>query len=389
MVRWTYSCPMNIYYVLNNRFPTIKAYGLQVAKTCEGIVQAGHQVTLVVPRRNRHKEIEGIDPLDLYSVNNRFKIVYLPSLDMAWLGIENKASFIFQQFLFAVVAVGYLMGQKGIIYSRDQFLIYIMSWFRKDLFWEIHRLPENIRSRMYKRIFNMTSGIVAISNGLKNGLMKVGISANKILVAHDGIDLSEFTITKTTEECRKITSLPLDKKIIMYVGHLFEWKGVEVLLQSTKNLDPDHLVVIVGGAPEDIKRIQKVDFIKEGVVFCGFQDHRKIPFFLGSADMLVIPNIKDGGISEYYTSPLKLFEYMASKKPIISSDLPSLREVLDESVAYFFEPNNPSQLASQIKFVANNQEDSQKIAEKAYERVQDYSWSKRGIQITRFIESVI
>ena len=104
-----------------------------------------------------------------------------------------------------------------------------------------------------------------------------------------------------------------------------------------------------------------------------------------AADALVLPNKKEEKISELYTSPLKLFEYMASGRPIIASDLPSLREVLDENSAVFFESGDSSQLAESIKNILNNENLGRSISSRAFEKVKNHTWENRAKKILDFV----
>jgi glycosyltransferase involved in cell wall biosynthesis len=99
----------------------------------------------------------------------------------------------------------------------------------------------------------------------------------------------------------------------------------------------------------------------------------------------VIPNSAKMERTRLYASPLKLFGYMASGVPIIASDLPAIREVLDESTATFCEPDNPESLARAIEFVLANPAEAQTKARKALELVKDYSWTERARKILEFI----
>lgn len=86
-----------------------------------------------------------------------------------------------------------------------------------------------------------------------------------------------------------------------------------------------------------------------------------------------------------YTSPLKLFEYMASGKPIIASDLPSSREVLTENMAHFFRPDDPESLTNTINEVITNISEADKRARQAFVEVAQYSWASRAQKIVEFI----
>jgi glycosyltransferase involved in cell wall biosynthesis len=98
----------------------------------------------------------------------------------------------------------------------------------------------------------------------------------------------------------------------------------------------------------------------------------------------VLPNKKGNIVSEKYTSPMKLFEYMASGIPIVASDLPSLKEILDDSNAVFAVPNDPRSFAENIKRVLNDIMLAQRISSKAKQDVLKYSWRERASSIHSF-----
>jgi len=106
---------------------------------------------------------------------------------------------------------------------------------------------------------------------------------------------------------------------------------------------------------------------------------------LFAADALVLPNSAKAKISSHYTSPLKLFEYMASRRPIVASDLPSLREVLrDGENAVLVKPDNPRALAEGIERALSDAELAARIGRQAREDVEQYTWEKRAVNITTF-----
>jgi glycosyltransferase involved in cell wall biosynthesis len=88
----------------------------------------------------------------------------------------------------------------------------------------------------------------------------------------------------------------------------------------------------------------------------------------------------------YYMSPLKLFEYMASKRPIVASDLPSIREILNEQNSVLVEPDNPEKLAEGIKRILADNNFAEKISNQAFQDVQQYTWQKRVEQILGFVK---
>lgn len=82
----------------------------------------------------------------------------------------------------------------------------------------------------------------------------------------------------------------------------------------------------------------------------------------------------------------KIFEYMATRRPIITSGLPSLREILNEDNSILVRPDDDSALADGIKLVMSDNVLAVRISQKAFEDVKKYTWQERVGQIMRFIK---
>ena len=236
-------------------------------------------------------------------------------------------------------------------------------------------------------------------------MVKCGYDEQKIQVHPDGVDLEEFKISEN--KSRQELGLPEGKKIIMYTGHLYEWKGAGVLLGAAGWLslrggsrsnpvdseiaaapsgprnDSDLIFVFVGGTESEIAKFRKEATSLNNVLILGHKPHAEIPKYLAAADVLVLPNSGKSAISRYYTSPLKMFEYMASGKPIVASDLPSIREVLNEFNAVLVSPDEPRAWANGVRKVLDDPQLARRISETALRNVQNYTWSKRAANIIR------
>lgn len=177
-----------------------------------------------------------------------------------------------------------------------------------------------------------------------------------------------ITITKALAKDLKLnakvlpdaTNLNSPPPVVMYAGGRGKDKGYHIFLKAAK-LSKDFLFVSITDVP-----------------------HKFVSTFLNFADILVIPNIKSK--FNKYTSPLKLFEYMAAKKPIVASNLDSLKEILTTKEAVFFEPNNPNDLIRKINQLAKNKPKMKRIADNAYKKVQQYTWDNRARQMMEMIQ---
>lgn len=231
---------------------------------------------------------------------------------------------------------------------------------------------------------------MAISEGLKQVLVAEGVAHDKILIAHDGVDLSEFVSTLNQRECRHQLNLPVNKKIVVYLGQLYAWKGAPILAEASKQLVDlkDVLVCIVGGSALEVADF-KSRWPHDTLCLPGRQSRDLAPLWLGAADVLVVPNSAKDKMASIFTSPLKLFEYLAVGKPIIASDVPALRAVLKEGVATWVNPDDAIELAAGIKKVLGGYTEAARRAQLGQELVKEYSWEKRAQKISLFLQRSI
>lgn len=388
---------MKLLYIANLRLPTEKAYGIQIAKTCEAFANQGVDLTLVYP--TRQNEIKD-DFFDYFTVARNFKLNKIKSPDFYFPSFLDKISFLIKNYFSARVLVREALKENAdIYYTRDEQVAYILSRKNKNVVFECHRF-----SNKKKRFYHYFKKIVAISEGLKEDLERFGIQGSNIFIARDGVDLDEFNMSMNTEERKEEQKRLREKffthhsdfyrrkKIAVYIGHLYTWKGADILIsvaEYLKKYNVNFLIWIVGGTDKDIEILERgihpqvVPFIYPS----GSVPHKDVAKILVAADCAILTGKETDIVSAKYTSPLKMFEYMASGCPIVAQDLPSFREVLNESNSIIAKAGNAEDLADQINWVfdENNKEEVEKRAKKAFEDVQNYTWKKRAEMIIRFI----
>lgn len=373
---------MKIIYIVNVRIPTEKAHGYQICKMCEEFSRLGVEVELWAPTRDNHLK-ENI--FSFYGINNNFRIRVIKSLDFfiyhKYLG---KLSFWLQGFCFALKLLFTKADKGAIIYTRNPEIGWIFNLKGYQTVVEVHNWPK--KYWLYKFLMNKSGKVITITNGLKEIFLKNNWPENKILVAPDGVDLARFDVKIDKIQAREKLNFPFDKKIALYCGslYLYDWKGVDVFLAAAEISREDYLAVLVGGEPGEMAKIKEAHS-GNNILLVGRQRHEDIHYYLKSADVLVLPNKSGDKMSEKYTSPLKLFEYMASRRPIVASDLPSIREILNENNCVFFEPDNSKNLADKIKSVLRDNRLTEKVVEQAYGDVKQYAWEKRARNIIDFI----
>lgn len=378
-------CPnnMKLLYFANMRLPTEKAHGIQIMKMLEAFSEHSEtRARLIVPRRiNKIKK----DPFEYYGVARNFTVTRLPTIDLLFLPFWKTLWFFVESIGFAKMVFWYALFHRGMIpYTRDFIIVAYLSFLPGPFFYEIHMLPERIRW-WHSIVFRRCSGLVVISRGLKQALFSAGVPEEKILVAPDAADIGMFNISLSKEESRRTLHLSPDKTIVLYTGHLYGWKGAQVLADAARELGNDVLVYIVGGTEDDIRAFRSRNAGVENLVVTGHRPHGEMPIWLKAADLLVLPTSGKEKIGREYTSPMKLFEYMASGTPIIASDVPSIREVLTDDDAVFFAPDDREILARAIKTNIAKPDALRNLAAHALQKANQYTWKVRATRILSFL----
>ncbi|MBU0981560.1 glycosyltransferase family 4 protein [Patescibacteria group bacterium] len=372
---------MKLLYLSNNRFPTEKAHGLQIAKMCEAFLEAEVDLTLIVPRRKQTKHVPVDSAQVFYQLRVEVPVVRLWCIDFLtskW--VPRVLAYFLQSFTFGLRARLALLGKrKEVIYTRT--LLPLWGVRRARWFFEAHTFPKTPAGRKFQSIvLRGASGVVCISEGLKEKYEEILPHSVPILVAHDGVDLSIFSSLPEKDEARRRLGLPEDKKIVLYTGSPYKWKGVFTLAKATAKLN-DVLAVFVGGN-EDEPELKSLSKKAEAARVIPYVPYGMVPDYLAAADVLAIPNSAKDPVGREDTSPLKLFEYMATGKKILASDVPALKRVLSEETAWFFKADDAADLRKELLICLGSE---QRRGERAAEEARKYSWKKRVESILEFV----
>lgn len=276
------------------------------------------------------------------------------------------------------------LGVTHVFCREERLLFFFLIWtavmrIHVECFFGVHWIKKDF---FFKWAVRHTAGCIAITQAIADELVELGIERDHILVAPDGVDLSRYENLPSKHEARERFRLPYDRKVIGYTGSIgvHSWKGVDVLLAASDKAPSDWLFWIIGGNTEEVESLRK---LYPMIRFEGRADPTLIPAMQSACDVLVLPNKSGNPISERYTSPLKLFEYMASGVPIVASDLPSVREVLSDDEAVFCEPGNPGSLVLGILQALDGMDGSR--ARLARRKVSSYTWDARARAIIDFM----
>ncbi len=380
-------------YIVNALLPNNRAHGIQIANTCAGMVQAGLDVDLCTPAV-WGQNVNG-DLFAFYNLPRSYRHVKLPVADIpgSSLGFYLRSLCYYVLINFYVLCrllQSYFKKQKLVIYVRAEavFALYFIS-FLCPFFFETHQIRNY--PFLYKRALKRVRGIVVITNNLKQKFVgEYALPARKIQVARDAVDLQKFaSLHSDRSNLYEKNSIPVGKKLVIYCGSLSAEKGVYVLADAARLLSSDFHVLFVGGYGESLELFRKQYEGAKNITCVGQVPHEEVPRYIAAAHVVIQPDLASDVYASQFTSPMKLFEYMASGRPIIASDVPSLREVLSDQSALFFKPGDSAALASVINESAKNLPSITALARQAKADVSQFTWEKRGQLIRELIHAML
>jgi glycosyltransferase involved in cell wall biosynthesis len=236
-------------------------------------------------------------------------------------------------------------------------------------------------------VWSRADGYVTITAGLRDELTRRFGTRPRVAVVHDGARIAARPSSPAS------SSDSVSRVVVGYAGHLYAWKGVDALVEALARI-PNAAGLIVGGHEKepDLARVRALAAargIADRVTFTGHVPPSDVASHLARADVLVLPN-PESPIATHATSPLKLFEYMAARKAIVASDLPSIREVLSHDVnAILVKPGDADAIASAIRTLAGDRALRERLAASACEAGASYSWARRAERLDALFGEVL
>ncbi len=373
---------MRMYYIANFRMPTEKAHGIQVAKMCEAFIEAGIDLTLVTT--SRATDLRSLKAY--YGLRTEVPLARLPSFDWYTAG---RIGYFFSSLTFMLSYLIFLWhkkisGEKFILYTidADAYSSSALALVRAPLFSEMH--GSKPRSFSQRILFSRARGIIA-TNKITAGELRKNFpqSRAQYVVEPNGVDLSAFPQI-STQDARSQLGLPSDVRIALYAGRFFEWKGLEILSPAAAAA-PGIRWQIVGGEREDFTRFVQ-EPLPQNLFFAGSRPHSEMHLWFAAADALIVLGTARDTQSYRYTSPMKLFEYLATGRPIVASNTPALREIVSEKEVYFYEPDDAHQLARMVQSAVGDGTQSVLRAGAAHRLAEGFSWRARAERVKQFVE---
>jgi glycosyltransferase involved in cell wall biosynthesis len=357
---------MKIVCISAAQIPSDTANSIQVMKVCQAFAQLGHAVTLLVPG-SQPSDISQQQLQDHYGLRVPFQIEWLAARSRrlfpwkaAWRARRLQADLLYAWPLQSAV-LGLLSGKPAML--------------------ELHDFPTGRFGPLWLRLFLIFPGrkrCLPITAALMRALR---LPEEKTVIAPDGVDIERYRNLPEADSARRQLNLP-KASTVLCTGHLYAGRGADLFLRLAEKF-PQARFVWVGGRPADVEAWKGRSTDLANVTFTGFVPNERIPLYQSAADVLLMPyglsvTTSSGGNTAGICSPMKMFEYMAAGRAILTSDLPVLREVLDETMAVFSPPEQAQAWESALGGLLADPQRRQALGQRARSAAEQYSWVKRA-----------
>jgi glycosyltransferase involved in cell wall biosynthesis len=374
---------MKIAYLSSAAVPSDSANSLQVMKMCQAFAQEGNEVHLILPPADGPEDGDAPGAaariIRQYGLTAAFpihRVKLLPLLGrrgLAW-AEAGEASHL----------------SPHLIYTRGIDIAWAVAQLGFPVMLEVHQPPSGRIGPLYFRqiLGRRNLRLAVISGALEQILRRTypGLHGREILILPDAVDGEAYRGLPAPGRARAKLALPVRKFTAGYAGSLVAGRGVELICELARRL-PEINFLMLGGTPEEVRECKERS--AENVRWLGHVPNRDVPLYQAACDALLMPyqrevTIRGKGNTAEIMSPMKLYEYMAAGRAILSSDLPALRVMLNEKNSVLLPPEDAPAWADALEKLRRNADRRKRLALRARADVRPHTWRNRAKRILDF-----
>ena len=357
---------MKIIYIAETSLTNKSAYSHHVIKMCDAFVQLQNNLTLLIPKVQKNFFFKKLRKKYLLNGEKNFTIKSV---------LDHKLrNFIFR-IIFSLKVIRYIKKEKpDLILTRSIVSSFFLSLFKINHFLEIHSEMTSITNFLMINLNFINSKYIIKIILISKALNKIyRIKKDKILILHDGVDIKNFSFKKPNIKIKNAT----------YIGSFYKGRGIDLITKLANKFKKINFNLY--GQQKNFKklRLQNIKIFKH-------IDYQKVPKILSKADLLLMPYenqvfIRHKNINTAnYCSPLKMFDYLAAGRVILSSKLAGICEVLKHNNnAIVINKYDSKTWIEEINHLLNNKYNLKKIRINSIKTAKKYQWKMRAEKILK------
>lgn len=375
---------MKIACITPSRIPSTTANSIQVMKVCQAMAQIGHEVRLWAPGA---QEYPWSELTAAYGLSTAFEVTWqssrpaLKRYDLSLMALNAAADWhadLIYTWLPQVSLLALMRKLPAVLEVHDRPTGRLGPWL----------LKQTVNNPGKKQAAVITH---ALDRVLKQEF-NLSIRPSDLVIAPNGVDLERFESLPEPAAARQRLGLPIEPLTAVLTGHLYAGRGIDLLFGLAKAF-PRVNFLLVGGNPESVESSRKLAAGAglQNLTFTGFIPNQNLPLYQAAGDILLMPYGRviagsSGGNSADICSPMKMFEYLATGRAILCSDLPVFHEILNEHNAAFCGVDDLESWAAGLNRLIQAPEIIKQLGHQARIDAQRYTWKARAAAILRFME---
>jgi glycosyltransferase involved in cell wall biosynthesis len=367
---------MKIAVITNSRIPSLTANSIQAMKVCQALAQLGHEIRVFAPRETAPVPWEKL--ASHYGLSTPFEIEWLPSIPAL------------RRYDFTIhVILGARKFNADLVYTWLLNPAVVALWLGWPVVLEMHaevtgRLGPWLMRRFWRS--SAPKRMLVTTRPLRDAIETVAglrFPDEAVQIAPNGVDPSQYESLPEASEARRQLGLA-DKLTVGFTGHIYPGRGADLLFELARRmLDVNFLWV--GGTPDEVNywRAQLAQAGASNVTMTGFVENSRLPLYQSAADVLLMPygrsiSASSGQNIAEVINPMKMFDYMAAGRAIVSADLPVIHEVLNEDNAVFCEPGKVAAWEQTLRELLADETWRLALGAQARKDVAGYTWVVRA-----------
>lgn len=374
---------MKIALITNSRIPSLTANSIQAMKAAQALMQLGHEIKMFAPKET--------DIVNYESLITHYGLRLAPDLEL----LPSIKRLKRLDFILHARRAARKFGAE-LIYTWLPQSAVLGLWSGYPVVLEMHADNSGLLGAWWMRQFWKAKGrkvLTVTTSALRKALersTRLPFKDEAVILAPNGVELERYENLPCPAEARRQLNLP-EGLTIGFTGHIYPGRGADLLFELARQM-PAVNFLWVGGEAQSVEfwRGKLNEARMTNVTMTGFVQHERIPLYQAAADVLLMPYSRSVAASSgqdiaEVINPMKMFEYMAAGRAIISADLPSIREVLNEGNAVLVEAGTWELVIGKWKVEIERllADESKRTALGAQARrdVEQFTWVKRAERI--------
>jgi glycosyltransferase involved in cell wall biosynthesis len=359
----------NVWFALDVRYPTEKAYGVTTNFTANAIQNlGGYDVTVITPK------LDNSFTSSVKSIEIRMPFDKIRNFGLKENHLMSKLTFNAWKYLYPLKLFKVIKRKDNLIWLRDVRMSLIFCFFRYKVVCEIHREPSIISKFELKILNSMSNATIAvISNELKI----------KLKLRHKNSVIAPMSVNEN-ELIHEVKNHNSEKFVVGYVGSIHSSGNklsIDIILEAARYLekiDPKIEFRLIGFSAEDVDR-ESGEFYPDNIKFFGRLTRtdllRELDLF--NVGLVIYPDTK-----YFFDSfPIKIVEYAARRIPILASNTRAHQRILGKDKALYFELNSSASLIKCISELATNEGTGEIISKNGFNWVKSLTYENRAQKI--------